>query len=54
MSTCFADATRQGSAYVGEFRILREYSLVDAMTMKLRETRCGEDQSDPEDWLLTY
>ena len=32
---CFAEWTRQGSAWFGELRIFREYSFDDAMTMKL-------------------
>lgn len=32
----FAEATRQGSAYVGELRILRVYSFDEAMTINLR------------------
>jgi hypothetical protein len=32
---CLAEWTRQGSAYVGELRILRENSFDEAMTMKL-------------------
>ena len=32
---CFAELTRHGSAYVGEFIILRENSLFAAMTIKL-------------------
>ena len=31
----FAELTRQGSAWLGELRILRVYSLEDAITMKL-------------------
>ena len=31
----FAEWTRQGSAWFGEFNILREYSFDEAMTMKL-------------------
>ena len=33
--TCFAECTRHGSAYVGEFKILRANSFVEAMTMNL-------------------
>lgn len=29
------ECTRAGSAYVGEFKIFREYSFEEAMTMKL-------------------
>lgn len=32
---CLAEYTRQGSVWLGEFKILREYSFEDAMTMKL-------------------
>ncbi len=35
-NTFLADATRHGSAYVGEFRILRVYSFDEAITMKLQ------------------
>lgn len=31
----FAEYTKQGSAWLGELRILREYSLEEAITMKL-------------------
>ncbi len=36
---CFAEWTRQGSAWFGELRIFREYSFDDAMTMKLHRRR---------------
>ena len=32
---CLAEYTRQGSAWLGEFKILREYSFEEAMTIKL-------------------
>jgi hypothetical protein len=34
---CLAECTRQGSAYVGELRILRENSFDEAITIKLIE-----------------
>jgi hypothetical protein len=33
--TCFAEYTRHGSACAGELRILREYSVLDAITINL-------------------
>ena len=33
--TCFAEYTRHGSACPGELRILREYSVLDAITINL-------------------
>jgi hypothetical protein len=33
--TSLPECTKAGSAYVGEFKILREYSFDEAMTMKL-------------------
>lgn len=37
--TCLAEYTRHGSAYVGEFKILRAKLLDEAMTIKLRQVR---------------
>ena len=38
---CFAEWTRQGSAYVGELRIFRENSFEDAITIKLYRRKTG-------------
>ena len=42
--TCFAEATRHGSAYLGELKILREYSFVADMTMKLNGAQSAMDE----------
>ena len=38
MMTCLAACTKQGSATDGEFKILSEYSFLDAMTIKLTKS----------------